>query len=203
MQTDPSPVAPSPATAEPVLAPPGAGLPAFERWVGQLMIAWAMRGYDREATNAVLRTERDRILALAAGWNEEQNSRRVLVDRLRGMEDSSRNWSVFMVLEHLAIVNGGVAAALGELAAGRVPSGQVSTADVKPRPSAGPDSVDAFARSCELVMRVMGTIMDPRGTPKYAHPWFGPFDAGQWHHMVAFHMRLHRRQIEAIRGSGK
>jgi hypothetical protein len=200
MPTETTPAVPSPAADEPLLAPPGAGLPAFERWVGKMMIGWGMRGYRREATDATLRGERDRILALAAGAGEADNSRRVLVPRLRGMEDSSRYWSVFMVLEHLAIVNGGVAAALRELAAGRVPSGEVRTAEVKPRPAAGPESVEAFQRSCDLVMRVMGTIDDPRATPKYAHPWFGPFDAGQWHHMVAFHMRLHRKQIEAIRG---
>lgn len=191
--------APSPDQTEPVLASPGAGLPLIERLVGRALIAWGMRSYNREATNEVIRSERDAILALVARGSDGDNGLRVLVPRLRGMEDSSRYWSVFMVLEHLAIVNGGVAAAMRELAAGRVPAGRVSTADVKPRPSAGPDSLDAFSRSCDLVMRVMGTIADPRSTPKYEHPWFGPFDAGQWHHMAAFHMRLHRRQIEAVR----
>lgn len=199
MQTVTSSTAPSPTPSEPELAPPGAGLPFLERLVGRGLIAWGMRNYGKEATDAVIRSERDAILSLTAQGGDEQNARRVLIPRLRGMEDSSRHWSVFMVLEHLAIVNGGVGAAMRELAAGRVPSGEVRTADVKPRAQAGPESLDTFTRSCDLVMRVMAEIADPRSTPRHAHPWFGPLDAGQWHHMVAFHIRLHRRQIEAIR----
>jgi len=33
---------------------------------------------------------------------------------------------------------------------------------------------------------------------KYKHPWFGPLDAAGWHTMAAWHIGLHRGQVERI-----
>ncbi|MBX3389322.1 MAG: hypothetical protein KF691_07680 [Phycisphaeraceae bacterium] len=49
--------------------------------------------------------------SLSAGAAAE----RVLIPRLRGLEDSSRYWSVWMMLDHLRIVNSQVAMVIASL----------------------------------------------------------------------------------------
>ena len=56
----------------------------------------------------LFQSERTYILQLASECSDHDAARQVLIKRLRGMEDSSRDWSVFMTLNHLSIVNGGV-----------------------------------------------------------------------------------------------
>jgi hypothetical protein len=124
-----------------------------------------------------------------------------LIKRLRGLEDSSRFWSVLMVLDHLSIVNESVRGTVMLLGRGTSPSGTVSTADVKPDPAVGPEVIAAFANSCEKLMGTFGRIADLRTEAEHAHPWFGPLDASGWHALAAFHMRLHRSQVERIIGA--
>jgi hypothetical protein len=56
----------------------------------------------------------------------------VLVQRFAGIEESSRNWSGAMVLEHLAIVGRHVITLTEALCAGRPSSWVLRTRDVKP-----------------------------------------------------------------------
>lgn len=69
------------------------------------------------------------------------------------MEDSSRYWSVFMTLDHLRIVNLGVADAIRLLGQDKVPERKADTATVKPSPEAGIGVVDDFELSCKLIER--------------------------------------------------
>jgi hypothetical protein len=103
-----------------------------------------------------------------------------------------------MTIEHLRIVNDGIAGFLPALAAGTSPPITVATAAVKPAVGVGVEVLPAFERSCDNFERVSAAIPDLRAGATLAHPWFGPFTANQWHFMAAFHMRLHRKQIEAI-----
>ena len=186
------------ASPSPVLAPPGAGLPAPELFFARLLFGCFRRSQDRSAVGRLLGEDRDRVLALVRPLPPETAARRVLIDRLRGMEDSSRFWSPWMTVEHLRIVNGAVAATMAALLKGDVPARKASTADVKPGACLGADCVDGFEESCRAIERVVASASDLRTRAKFAHPWFGPLDAAGWHAMAAFHMRLHRKQIEAI-----
>ncbi len=120
------------------LAPPGAGLPKPEWFIARLIFGWFRRARSRGDLAAMFEEERERILLLAGSCDPANGTRRTLIKRLPGLEDSSRDWSVFMTLEHL------------------------------------------------------------RTAARYRHPWFGPLDAAGWHAMAAFHLRLHRKQVEAI-----
>jgi len=181
----------------PTLAPPGAGIPWLERQIIRLMIAWRDASYSPESAASLLRQEQERLTALAER-HAAQLTHRVLIPRLRGLEDSSRYWSIAMTLDHLRIVNTGVAGILGELGQGRIPARKVSTADVKPSPDADASVLEPFARSCDAVAAAAAAVKDPRATPRHPHPWFGPFDAARWHGLAGFHMRLHRGQVESI-----
>jgi hypothetical protein len=118
----------------PALAPPGAGLPRLELMIMRLVFAWLRCCSTREQTTRLFRRERGTILRLASQCDPESGSRPVLIDRLCGMEDSSRFWSVFMVVDHLRIVNRGISEVIRLLGRGQTPARQLRIADVKPRP---------------------------------------------------------------------
>lgn len=72
-------------------------------------------------------------------------NRPVLIPRLPGLEDSSRNWSVAMTIEHLHIVGQGVSGVLRCISMGQKPPAVVGTAEVKPHGDVDPDIVlDAY-----------------------------------------------------------
>lgn len=189
---------PSLAAQEPRLAPPGAGLPLPELLIARLIFAWHSRSGDRARFDRLFCEERDAILALVRPLPDEQASHRVLIDRLRGLEDSSRNWSVWMTLDHLRITNIAFAGVMESLSKGVTPSRAASTAAVKPDPAVDGGVVAAFGQSCEAVLGATKGRTASLTTARYAHPWFGPLDETAWHALAAFHMKLHRRQIERI-----
>lgn len=180
------------------LAAPGAGLPWIELIAARMLFGRFRRKHTRGNVTAMFTGERDWILKLAATPAPREAARPVLIKRLRGMEDSSRDWSVYMTLEHLRIVNASVADVIRTLAAGKVPPGSASTATVKPASGVGEQVVAAFTAGCESLLQTVAAVPDLRTDKGYAHPWFGLLDADGWHAMAAFHMRLHRQQIESI-----
>ena len=183
---------------EPNLAPPGAGLPRLELLIGRLQFAWRRRNGNRDIFNADFQREREAIRQLTASCDPESASRRVLIPRPRGMEDSSRYWSVWMTLDHLRIVNGGISRIIGELAKGIVPPGASSTAAVKPSPNASVSVAPEYETSCDELLKTVAASADLKTAVKYRHPWFGPLDAAAWHALAASHMGIHRVQLERI-----
>ena len=182
----------------PRLAPPGAGLPAPELLIARLLFRLHRWRHDRVKSAALFASDRDEILRLARSLPLQQATRPVLIRRLPGLEDSSRNWSVLMVVEHLRLVNHGVFGAIRSLCAGEVPAVAASTATVKPAAGIGIEVLAAFEADCRDNLRQVGLLRDLRTPLRYAHPWFGPLNADAWFAMAGFHQRLHRRQIETI-----
>lgn len=180
------------------LAPPGAGLPKPELFFARLIFGWFRKSKSREDVTALFEMERETILRLAGSCDAEQGGRRVLIKRLPGLEDSSRDWSIFMTLEHLRIVNEVVGESMRNLASGEVPARVASTAAVKPSPEADAAVIGAFNEGCLRFQQTVAAIPDLRTSARYAHPWFGPLDTAGWHAMAAFHMRLHRKQVQSI-----
>jgi hypothetical protein len=185
---------------EPKLDAPGAGLPWLELKIARFGFHLLNRRMTHDKSSALLEKECAAILDLARSCNAEKGSQRVLINRLRGMEDSSRYWSVFMTVDHLRIVNLGAADAIRLLKQGKVPDRKADTATVKPSVEAAMDVVDDFELSCKLIERYAARSTDLKRVPRYPHPWFGPLDAAGWHFLAGFHLRLHRRQIETIIG---
>jgi hypothetical protein len=180
------------------LAAPGAGLPRYELVIARLMFALKQRVNTRASVNEQFQRERDRIRLLLKGLDEPAAARRVLIARLRGLEDSSRYWSVWMTLDHLRIVHGSMTRAIRALANDELPPGVASTAAVKPSPEATGAVVQEYEKSCDEVLTTAKAVKDLRTRLRYAHPWFGPLDAAGWHALAAGHIAIHRRQIENI-----
>ena len=183
---------------EPKLAPPGAGLPRFELWVGRLLFRFRRMTSGREEASARFAHEHGRIRELIRPLNAETGARRVLIARPKGLEDSSRYWSVWMTLDHLRIVHREMAQVIARLARGEQIPGQASTAAVKPDPAVTQLVVTEFHAACAELTQTVAAIPDLRTPVRYTHPWFGPLDAAGWHILSAGHLRIHRHQIELI-----
>jgi len=183
---------------EPKLAPPGAGLPRVELRVARLLFAWRRAVGNRAAFTARFQQERETVQKLTRGLDEASGARRVLISRPRGLEDSSRYWSIWMTLEHLRIVHRSVNRVIGLLLKGVTPGGAASTAAVKPSLEVTGSVVAEYERSCDDLLETVGAAGELRTPARYAHPWFGPLDAAGWHALSAGHLGIHRTQIERI-----
>ena len=185
-------------TTEPALAPPGAGLPSPELFIGRLLLAFRCLTATRESLNARLHQERAAILALVERCGPEACEDRVLIKRLPGLEDSSRYWSVWMTLDHLRIVHLAMSGIIRSLSQGEMPEGAASTAAVKPSPAATAAVMAEYEASCETLLATVAAAPNLKTPLRYAHPWFGPLNAASWHALAAGHLGIHRRQIEHI-----
>lgn len=185
-------------TTEPHLAPPGAGLPWPELLIARLLFGLRRCTGNRDSFTAKFLLERRNIRTLMERCTAETGARRVLIQRVPGLEDSSRYWSVWMTLDHLRIVNESISQVIGALGKGFVPKHKASTAAVKPDPMAVSSVVETYEASCEAVLAAAAAVSDLRTTARYEHPWFGPLDAAGWYAMAGGHLSIHRVQIERI-----
>ncbi len=186
------------ATTEPLLAPPGAGLPALEHLAARLLFEIKCRTGNRKAFTEKIEHERQRIRLLLRRCTPESGALRVLIRRPIGLEDSSRYWSVWMTLDHLRIVHHQFIHVINTLADERIPQGKASTAAVKPNPTADGRVEPAYEESCDLLLAATAAINDLNTRACFAHPWFGPLNASGWHALAGMHMAIHRVQIERI-----
>lgn len=182
----------------PKLAAPGAGLPFIELLVARLIFHSGRRRATRESSTENFLREKTAVLEIVRRCDEKQGAERMLIKRLPGLEDSSRYWSVFMTLDHLRIVNDAVAGVIDALCSGEIPARATSTAEVKPGTDVDRSIIADFEISCRRLEEIVAKTITFPATPRYAHPWFGPMDAAAWHFLSGFHLRLHRKQIEAI-----
>ena len=183
---------------EPKLAPPGAGLPFPENHIARLLFGIHRFVGNPDAFVASFVREREIIRDLIRPCDADTLSRRVLIARPRGLEDSSRYWSVLMTLDHLKIVHHAFIGVLVALAEEKMPAGKASTAAVKPDPTVTAAVADAYEESCDELLATIASIRNFRTKTRFPHPWFGPMDAHGWCALVGSHMRIHRVQIERI-----
>jgi uncharacterized damage-inducible protein DinB len=180
------------------LAAPGAGLPGIELQIARVLFALRAWTHDRPRIDALFQKERAVVAELVRTCPAGRLGERVLIPRPRGLEDSSRHWSVLMTLEHLRLVNLVCAAVIRDLSEGRVPAGKASTADVKPSPDVTEAVISAYEASCDEVLAAVASAKDLDDPARFPHPWFGPLSARRWHVLAAVHLAIHRAQLEAI-----
>jgi hypothetical protein len=183
---------------EPPLAPPGAGLPKIELCIGRLLFAFRCWTGSREKFNAFFERQRSAIRNLVESCDAETAACRVLISRPRGLEGSSRYWSVWMTLDHLRIVNSQISEIINLLGRGEVPAWTVSTATIKPSRSVTAPVIAEYEISCDKLLNTVARVANLKSPARFAHPWFGPLDAFGWHALAGGHMNIHRVQIERI-----
>jgi uncharacterized damage-inducible protein DinB len=182
----------------PKLAAPGAGLPGIELQIARILFALRAWTHGRRRIDALFQKERAVVAELVRTCPAGRLGERVLIPRPRGLEDSSRHWSVLMTLEHLRLVNFVCASVIRDLSEGRMPTGKASTADVKPRPDVTEAIISAYEASCDEVLAAVASAKDLDNPARFPHPWFGPMSARRWHVLAAVHLGIHRGQVEAI-----
>lgn len=183
---------------EPILAAPGAGLPSHELFFGRLFFSLSRQITSQAKTTAAFQRERHIIRGLIASCDSASAAQRILIKRPRGLEDSSRYWSVWMTLEHLRIVHESLIRVIHALSREIIPAGKASTADVKPGTDVTESVVGEYERSCDALLETVTQAPTLKSHARFAHPWFGPLNAAGWHAMSATHLRIHRVQIERI-----
>jgi hypothetical protein len=183
---------------EPRLAPPGAGLPLPELLVARVLFRLRRARGTPASFTADIADERARIAAILDATAPDRLGVRVLIPRLRGLEDSSRHWSVWMTLDHLRIVHEAVGRVMRSLADGVAPGRAASTADVKPSATVDGGVALPYERSCDDILATIAATAATSSRARHAHPWFGPLDVRGWHALVGMHLGIHRRQVEAI-----
>jgi hypothetical protein len=189
----------TPHSNHPILQPPGKGLPGYELLVARLLVWCRYIRTSREEAAAVFQFEKGEILRLARELDSQVAARPTLIKRLRGLEDSSRFWSVYMTVDHLRIVNTEVATIIQDLVLGVRPQRIATTKGVKPSSLADVTTLSGFEQACNRFEEISNNSKDLRTQMTWNHPWFGELNAQQWHFFAGFHMHLHRRQILAIR----
>ncbi len=184
----------------PALAPSGAGIPTIERLIGGSIFALRRRFGTPQSFTTQFQRERALIADLyqRPQYSPALLSQRILIPRLRGLEDSSRYWSVHMTLDHLRIVNLGIARVISTLCSGQSPGRVIGTAEVKPSPDVTSSIIPDYESSCDRLLATVAAHTALKTMLKHPHPWFGPLDAHGWHAMSAMHMGIHRAQIARI-----
>jgi hypothetical protein len=186
---------------EPKLDRPGAGLPFFEWAVARYVIfpyRFATGSKDRAIADFI--RESKQVLSLAEPLTPQELSERRLIKRLRGIEDSSRYWSVGMAVEHLIAAGKAARRVILDLSQGGTKLPEFKIADFKPSPESDLSTLlSRFEKMSDDFVRDM-TVAKVDAFPQatYPHPWFGPLNAYQWLSFVAPHQTIHRQQIEAI-----
>ncbi|PKO34429.1 MAG: hypothetical protein CVU34_08490 [Betaproteobacteria bacterium HGW-Betaproteobacteria-7] len=181
-----------------LLAPPGAGLPPLERWISRTGLGALRNTLNRRQIEGWLRSETRKVLAIAGELSAEQMKRKVLIPRPTGLEDSSRNWSAAMVLQHLVIVDTGIGELIAALAQNQTFGREVRIAEVKPAPDAGREQLELLENALRTYIDRMSAVANLRTAGRHAHPWFGPLDGHGWHTLTALHTMIHRRQLCAV-----
>lgn len=180
---------------------PGAGIPAhhrlFMRWFVNPVVT---RSVPWEHNRNSFLKMNERILKVVNRLSDEELSKRVLVPKQFALEDSSRYWSVLMLIEHLVIVGSGIKAIVVSLSHGKVPDFEVEIARVKPKGGKAPkEVVKSYTDFFRTVMDDLDAeVGDKESKAALKHPWFGPFTAKQWHWLMAAHTVVHYDQLCAI-----
>ncbi len=181
-----------------LLAPPGAGLPPLELWFSRTGLGALRNTLNRRQIEGWLRSETRKVLAIAEQLSPEQMKRTALISRPTGLEDSSRNWSAAMVLQHLVIVDTGIGEVIAALAQEQTFGRKVGIADVKPNPDAGREQLELLGDALKTYVDRVAAVENLRTAGRHAHPWFGPLDGHGWHTLAALHTMIHRRQLSAV-----
>jgi uncharacterized damage-inducible protein DinB len=182
----------------PQLETPGSGLPPLELLIGKVGFALYRSMSSRQGATARFKSESQQLISLATSVSEEVGKQRVLIKRITGIEDSSRFWSVFMVLDHLVIVDKLTIKIMENLSMEKKFSQKIRIEDIKPQPERGKEVIDEFQALIGDYVSCLEEITDWRLKQYHTHPWFGPLNVYGWHCFATLHHFIHRRQLHRI-----
>lgn len=185
---------------EPALKQAGTGLPKLEGFLlRHILIPLKLNSTSWQASKALLAKETDLTLSL---YNHhipgELYGEKVLIKRLRGLEEASCYWSPNMVLQHMALVARGMTNVIATLSREQYLIFDVQIGAFKPKEG----TQESYAATFEKIMtecdEVLNNITHTRTKARHLHPWFGMLNAHEWYGLLAVHQQIHRKQLEEI-----
>lgn len=185
----------------PFLAPPGAGIPFAQKLaLRYLLKPLKLRSVTFDQAEQLWLRANEKLSRELADIPRFDVTTRVLVPPQRGLEDSSRFWSVAMTARHLTIVGAGIEQLIVALSEERTGLPKADTAAVKPElernHAAAIDEYLAFSR--DFHTRVRSAVANKESAATHDHPWFGPLNLRQWYWLMSAHTHTHRKQIREI-----
>jgi hypothetical protein len=182
------------------LAAPGAGLPRLQAFALRHVIFPAFcRTTSWDKALGLFLHEGETVAAAAQSLSPNALQTRVLIRAPMGIEDSSRYWSVAMILEYLIEVGSRVATGVVELTHGQPVSVKADIADVKPKGKNDEGIVSTYRLFLEGYQdKLVHQTGNRKAQNTAPHPWFGDLTPQRWVCLGAIHQQIHRRQIERI-----
>jgi hypothetical protein len=187
----------------PKLEASGKGLPWLEQLVGRYVVMpLTMSAMSNQSAYDRFSKVAQSLISTLQGVDVDVANRRVLVERITGLEDSSRYWSPVMIVDHLTITSTGILGIVQALCQGEMPERVVRIEDVKP--SEQPLNINEVLERYQMMMdsyhHALPELLEciPSSTGTHSHPWFGQFTAHHWWCMNAIHHEVHLKQMQLI-----
>ncbi|PHR58450.1 MAG: hypothetical protein COA44_03125 [Arcobacter sp.] len=176
---------------------PGAGIPWHqEKFIQYLIVPILPSILNWERGLSYFQKQVAEIVELVNGLDENTLSKQVLVPPMFALEDSSRFWSINMVLEHLVTVNLGTMEIVDLLSQEKKIERELGTAKVKPfKNTKHTKKLIVFEKAYSRMIKRNSKQVS---TMTKDHPWFGSFNNTNWHSFIGIHNRLHKKQIQNI-----
>jgi len=176
---------------------PGAGIPWHHKtFVQYIVLPILPKVLNWNRGLLFLQKQINEIQALVKDLDEQTLSKQVLVPPMFGLEDSSRYWSINMVLEHLVMVNLGTLEIVDLLSQEKQIERILGTQKVKPFKNINhTKNLRVFEKAYTRMIKKNPQQVSQ--TTK-AHPWFGPLNNASWHAFIGMHNRVHKKQIKNI-----
>ena len=183
------------------LAPPGAGIPFWDRWLGHYFAKpWILRRTPWSVSEERFTRLHEKIKKELAQFSEQMLIERVLIPPQRFLEDSSRYLSAAMVARHLTITRKQMEDLVIKLSRNEPVPGVADTGAVKPELERNDaSSVSEYITFGDgLIERLRTSVQDRESKALFEHPWFGPMRAHEWMGVFFLHTRIHLEQIRSI-----
>lgn len=163
------------------------------------LVRFKFRCTSRKGAGRIIRREAEETLAAVRSVTEAQGAEPTRVNKMPGVDEDMRDWSMYQALEHNVIVNRAMTGLINHIANGSPAPPKINPkTDVMPSLAPGQEQIAAFEASIAEHFEVIAKADNLRGTPTHPHPLLGPINAHNWHCMFGFHLMVHRRQLQSI-----
>lgn len=144
----------------------------------------------------------DDYLELSNSISHESASCLVKIPKIKGIDENSKDWSFYMLLEHLSLVNSSISAIVYQLCLDQKLHGLALIdikKDVSPSCDASFKQVSLFEQTIKNHFYNLVELPDNlRTTRKVEHPLLGELNAHMWNCALAFHLKEHYKQAKYI-----
>lgn len=180
------------------LKEPGCGLPPLEKFFIKTFLVPSVKFlFTWESALNCFNKEAKKIEMLLKNIPQDDLQKRVLIDRIFGIEDNSRDFSINLVLEHLVIVGNGMIELIQTLSNEQAFTQEITIAGVKPYAN-NANTLETFVKLVETYNAFIESLPKKKSLMTKRHPWFVEFNNFEWSVFMFIHTWVHRRQIASI-----